>query len=120
VGVDWGVTLRGEDRVVGLCGCYGWDRENRRVDIGYHMEPSLWGKGYATEAARAIVGWCFDNLNVHRVQADCTEGNIASERVMVKLGFTFEGLWRENCWEHGRFVNLKQFGLLRREWAIGG
>jgi RimJ/RimL family protein N-acetyltransferase len=114
--VQWGITLRGDDHLIGQCGCYGWDRANRRVDIGYHLMPSHWGKGYATEAARAAIGWCFDNLDVHRIQADCTDGNIASERVMLKCGFKYEGTWRESCWEHGRFVDIKQFGLLRREF----
>ncbi|MBK8020030.1 MAG: GNAT family N-acetyltransferase [Chloroflexi bacterium] len=116
-GVDWAITRKGEDAAIGMCGAYGWDRENRRVDIGYHVQPSFWGQGYATEAARAIIQWCFDRLDVHRVQADCTEGNDASERVMIKCGFTQEGIWRESCWEHGRFVNIKQYGLLRREFA---
>jgi ribosomal-protein-alanine N-acetyltransferase len=115
--VPWGVTLSDDDHVIGHCGWYAWDRANRRVDIGYHLMPSHWGKGYATEAARAVIGWCFDNLDVHRIQADCTDGNIASERVMLRCGFRHEGTWRESCWEHGRFVDIKQFGLLRREFT---
>lgn len=114
---NWGITLQGEDRLIGMCGTYEWDRENRHVDIGYHLLPSRWGKGYATEATRAIIRWCFDTLDVHRIQADCTDGNIASERVLLKCGFKVEGLWRESCWEHGRFVNIKQFGLLRSEYG---
>ncbi len=114
--VDWGITLKGMDRLIGMCGCYQWDKENRKVDIGYHLMPSHWGQGYATEAARAMIGWAFENLDVHRIQADCTDGNVASERVLLNCGFTVEGLWRESCWEHGRFVDIKQFGLLRREF----
>jgi [ribosomal protein S5]-alanine N-acetyltransferase len=53
---------------------------------------------------------------VHRIQADCTDGNVASERVMLKCGFTYEGTWRQACWDHGRFVDIKQFGLLRRDY----
>ncbi len=117
-GVNWGLTLHNDDRLIGQCGCHAWDRDNRRVDIGYHLMPLHWGRGYATEATRAIVGWCFDRLDVHRVQGDCTDGNIASERVMLKCGFRHEGVWRESCWEHGRFVDIKQFGLLRREFRV--
>jgi [ribosomal protein S5]-alanine N-acetyltransferase len=115
--VQWGITLPSSDSLIGMCGNYGWDRENRYVDIGYHILPSQWGKGYATEAARAIIGWTFDHFDVHRIQADCTDGNIGSERVLLKCGFKVEGLWRERCWEHGRFVDIKQFGLLRREFT---
>lgn len=115
-GVNWGITLLDDASLIGHCGNYGWDQSNRYVDIGYHIAPAFWGQGYATEAAQAIVAWCFDHLNVHRVQADCTDGNLGSERVLLKCGFEVEGVWRESCWEHGRFVDIKQFGLLRHEF----
>lgn len=120
MGLQWAVTLHGQDAVIGTCGFYQWDRENRHVDIGYHIAHAWWGHGYATEAAHAMLHWCFEHLDVHRIQADCTDGHLASERVMLKCGFRFEGLWRESCWEHGRFVDIKQFGLLRREYQQVG
>lgn len=115
-GLRWGITLRGEDNVIGTCGFHFWERENRRCDIGYDLIPTYWKRGYITEAAHAMVRWCFENLNLHRIQADCTAGNLGSERVLEKVGFTHEGTWRESCFEHGRFVNIKQYGLLRREY----
>lgn len=121
--INWGITLKDDaaDRVIGTCGNHGWDRGDRKVDIGYQIIQPLWGRGYATEAARAVIAWTFEHFKVHRIQADCTEGNIASEAVMLKCGFTYEGTWRESCWEHGRFVNIRQFGLLRREFdAVSG
>jgi RimJ/RimL family protein N-acetyltransferase len=117
--VQWAITLHGDDRLIGMCGTHAWDRPNRHVDIGYYVLPSHWGRGYATEATRALTRWCFDHLGVHRIQADCTDGNTASERVLLRCGFTLEGVWRESCWEHGRFVDIKQFGLLRHEHAAG-
>ena len=114
-GLNWGITLHGDDRMIGMCGTDDWNRTDRHVDIGYSLRPSHWGHGYATEAARALVDWCFDQLAVHRIQADCTDGNSASEHVLLKCGFKVEGIWRESCWEHERFVDIKQFGLLRRE-----
>ena len=116
-GLNWAITLPRDDKLIGTCGAYHWHRSDRHIDIGYHVAQAHWGKGYATEAARAIIGWCFDNLDVHRIQADCTDGHIASERVMLKCGFSLEGVWRESCWEHERFVDIKQFGLLRREFG---
>ncbi len=115
-GVQWAFTLRETGQVIGTGGTYAWDQSDRHVDIGYHILPSHWGQGHATEATRAMLGWCFDALKVHRVQADCTDGNLGSERVLLKCGFQVEGLWRESCWEHGRFVNIKQFGLLEHEF----
>lgn len=114
--VTWAITVQGQPRLIGMCGNYAWEKEHRRADIGYHILPSQWGKGYATEAAHAILAWTFEHFDLHRIQADTTSGNIASERVMLKCGFQLEGVWREQCWEHGRFVDIKQFGLLRREY----
>lgn len=115
-GVQWAFTLRGSGQVIGTGGTYAWERGDRHVDIGYHILPSHWRQGYATESTRAMLGWCFGALAVHRVQADCTEGNLGSEGVLLNCGFQVEGIWRERCWEHGRFVNIKQFGLLEHEF----
>jgi [ribosomal protein S5]-alanine N-acetyltransferase len=114
--LQWAITLRETGRWIGTCGNIGWDRENRHIEIGYNILPADWGHGYATEATHAMLRWSFENMDLHRIQADCTEGNIASERVMLKCGFKLEGIARESCWEHGRFVNIKRFGLLRREY----
>ena len=87
----------------------------RRNGQGYlqkDCEPIYKGR---TDAAWAMFGWLRANVELHRIQADCTGGNIASQRVMLKCGFTYEGTRREACWEHGRFVDIKQFGLLKRE-----
>lgn len=114
--IQWAITLLADDAtMIGTCGAYAWDRVNRRLDIGYQVRPDCWRRGYATEATQAMVAWLFPNLDLHRIQADCTSGHLASERVLTKCGFTLEGIWRESCWEHGRFVDIKQFGLLRLE-----
>jgi Acetyltransferases, including N-acetylases of ribosomal proteins len=119
-GIRWGLTLRdGDDTVIGTCGFHYWNRASRRADIGYDLHPAYWRQGYMSEAVRMLLGWCFDNLNLHRIQADCTSGNIASERLLEKMGFTLEGIWREHTFEHGRFVDIKQYGLLRREFLPG-
>jgi ribosomal-protein-alanine N-acetyltransferase len=120
-GVEWAITLPAEGgRFIGITGWGDWNRTDRRVDMGWAIQRQHWGRGYATEAARAVIAWCFGNLDVHRVTADCTDGNIASETVMRKCGFTHEGTFRESCWEHGRFVDIKYFGLLRSEWEALG
>jgi ribosomal-protein-alanine N-acetyltransferase len=116
-GLRWAITFHGQNILIGTCGFHFWSPEHRRCDIGYDLNAAYWGRGYTTEIARAVVGWCFENLNLHRVQADCTEGNIGSERVLEKVGFKLEGVWRENTFEHGRFVNITQYGLLRREFV---
>jgi ribosomal-protein-alanine N-acetyltransferase len=112
----WGISMRDDDTLIGTCDLYEWNRRHRFINLGYILHPSVWGKGIATEVSREMIRWAFANLDIHRIQADITEGNLASENVLLKCGFTVEGVWRESCWEHERFVNIKQFGLLRREF----
>lgn len=116
--VQWAFISLDDNRFIGTGGNHAWDRNDRRMDIGYNILSKYWGNGYATEATHAIIKWSFENMNLHRIQADCTDGNIASERVMLKCGFKFEGTSRQSCWEHGRFVDIKRFGLLRHEYFI--
>jgi ribosomal-protein-alanine N-acetyltransferase len=114
--VQWAFASREDNRFIGTGGNHAWDKHDRHIEIGYNILPKYWGKGYATEATHAIIKWSFENMNLHRIEADCTDGNIASERVMLKCGFKFEGISRQSCWEHGRFVDIKRFGLLRHEY----
>lgn len=115
----WAITVPDSptpDKLIGTCGFHVWEQVHRRCDIGYELNSAYWGRGYMTEIVHGLVRWCFENLDLHRVQADCTDGNMGSQRVLEKVGFTLEGIWRENCFEHGRFVSLRQYGLLRREY----
>lgn len=117
IAIDWAVTRADTGEMIGMCGVHKWNPECRSIELGYNIAIPYWGQGYATEAAHGILQWAFDALDLHRIQANCTDGNLASERVLLKLGFKVEGLFRESCWEHGRFVDIKYFGLLRREYV---
>jgi ribosomal-protein-alanine N-acetyltransferase len=119
-GLRWGITLRDADTVIGTCGLHQWHPKNRCAEIGYELHPAHWRQGYMTEVVHALVRWGFDNLNLHRIQAVCVVGNVGSARVLEKVGFTLEGVWREASFEHGRFVDLEQYSLLRREYLPDG
>lgn len=83
------ITTQSDDRVVGMIDC---DRTGRGVSIGYALERSAWGRGYATEAVRAVVGWALSNDEVFRVWTSVAVDNTASQRVLEKAGMTKEGL----------------------------
>jgi RimJ/RimL family protein N-acetyltransferase len=84
--------------------------------LGYCLGEATWGHGYATEAARALLQWAFDTLDLNRVQAQTDTRNLASARVLEKLGFVREGTLREDCVVNGDVSDSWVFGLLRREW----
>jgi RimJ/RimL family protein N-acetyltransferase len=65
--------------------------------LGYIFHPDVQGQGYCTEGAKALMDYAFHELGAHRVQARCNPENVASYRVMEKVGFKKEGLLRKRC-----------------------
>ena len=88
----------------------------RSASLGYCFGEAAWGHGYATEAARALLGWAFDSMDLNRVQAEADTRNVASARVLEKLGFVLEGTLREDIVVDGVVSDSWVYGLLRREW----
>jgi RimJ/RimL family protein N-acetyltransferase len=92
--------------------------ENYRIaEIGYGVARRLWGQGFASEAARAVIAAAFHAYpELARVRATADAGNGASIRVMEKLGMTREGLLRQDRPCRGELIDSVVYGLLRREW----
>jgi ribosomal-protein-alanine N-acetyltransferase len=101
---------------VGWCGLSRWNPDYRSAALTYCLDDAAWGHGYATEAARALLRWAFDTLDLNRVQAETDTRNVTSARVLAKLGFVREGTLREDCVVNGEVSDSWVFGLLRREW----
>ncbi|MFC9646779.1 GNAT family N-acetyltransferase [Streptomyces mirabilis] len=101
---------------IGWCTLNRWNPDFRSASLGYCFDDAAWGHGYATEAARALLRWAFDTLDLNRVQAEADTRNVASARVLEKLGFLREGTLREDCVVNGEVSDSWVYGLLRREW----
>lgn len=91
------------------------DWQSRHADLGYGIHPDEEGNGYATEAADLCLTHAFDELGLHKVTAFVVEGNEASMRVLEKLGFEREGVFRDHVNSFGDYVDAHRFGLLRSE-----
>jgi RimJ/RimL family protein N-acetyltransferase len=86
------------------------------VDIGYTLfDPQQRRQDIMTEALSLCVDYLFQSTNIHRVQLIIAEGNIASERVAQKCGFTYEGMARQAMFTRGRHHDMKLYSLLRDE-----
>lgn len=86
--LGWGVWIvidKKSNVVIGDMGFKGGPNSEYAVEIGYGIVPSRRGKGYATEAAMALVEWAFTSEDVKKIVAECLEDNIASIRVLEKL-----------------------------------
>jgi [ribosomal protein S5]-alanine N-acetyltransferase len=109
------ITLAGDDTVIGSCAVRRKDGTEFEADIGYDLHPEYWGRGYATEAARAMIACGFEELGVHRISAWCIAEDIASVRVLEKAGLRREGCLRENEHFKDRWWDTLLFGILRDE-----
>jgi RimJ/RimL family protein N-acetyltransferase len=87
-----------------------------RAALGYWIGTPYWNKGFATEAARAVVDFAFSRRHLHRLTADHLAVNEASGRVMQKLGMVREGVLRSHISKWGEYHDLVCYGLLRTEW----
>jgi ribosomal-protein-alanine N-acetyltransferase len=101
---------------LGWCSLSRWSPDYRSASLGYCLGEAGWGRGYATEAAQSMLQWAFDSLDLNRVQAETDTRNLASARVLEKLGFVREGTLREDCVVNGDVSDSWVYGLLRREW----
>ena len=70
--------------------------------IGYILQKSAHGKGFATELSQALIKFGFNELNLHRIEATCDAENLASLKVLLKSGMKHEGIMRENLLAKGR------------------
>lgn len=101
---------------IGWCSLSRWDPVHRSASLGYCYDITAWGNGYATEAARELLRWAFEILDLNRVEAETDTRNLASARVLEKLGFVREGTRREDCVVNGEVSDSGVYGLIRREW----
>jgi RimJ/RimL family protein N-acetyltransferase len=115
-GARLAIDLAADDSFIGWCSISDWNRDFRCATLGYSLTDSAWGQGYATEAVRALLTWSFDALDLNRVEAETDTRNLASARVLEKVGFVREGTMREDCIVNGEVSDSWVFGLLRREW----
>jgi RimJ/RimL family protein N-acetyltransferase len=105
-----------DETFVGWCSLTRWNPSYRSAALGYCLRDEAWGHGYATEAARALLRWAFDTLDLNRVQAETDTRNVASARVLEKLGFLREGTLREDCIVNGEVSDSWVYGLIRSQW----
>jgi RimJ/RimL family protein N-acetyltransferase len=97
------VVLKETGRVIGGVGLRVSRPQHFAGDMGYVFNPRVWGRGYCTEAAGALLAFGLADLKLHRIYATCDPANRASARVLEKIGMKYEGRLRHYTWEKGRW-----------------
>ncbi|MCM3707007.1 MULTISPECIES: GNAT family N-acetyltransferase [Cytobacillus] len=110
------ITRKEDNGLIGLINITGAN-PNRRAEIGYWIGKPYWGKGYGTEACRAVVKYGFEELNHNRIYALAFTDNPGSWRIMEKSGMKHEGVLRQHAVRDGRQIDLTYYAILREEYT---
>ncbi|WP_407696589.1 GNAT family N-acetyltransferase [Shewanella goraebulensis] len=100
---------------VGLTGFYRESEVMNRAEIGYLISPNQQGLGYGTESLKAVIDWGVFQFNIKKFIGYCAVENVASAKVMIKSGFTQEGLLRANHMIGDQLIDEYIFGLLQSD-----
>ncbi len=115
--LPWAVADAATDALVGRVTLHHWDRDNRRAEIGFMLARAHWGRGVASEAVRAALGYGFGALGLHRVEADVDPENAASLTLLGRLGFRAEGHLAERWFTYGAWRDTVLLGLLASDYV---
>jgi len=108
------LLLKGSNEVVGSSGLHRIDWQSRKFEIGYWVRTSYAKQGYITEAVEAITNFAIHELQANRIEIRCDERNKSSSRVAERLGFTLEGILRnDKCDVNGTLRNTMIFSKVR-------
>lgn len=110
------VDLQASGVLIGEVSLIWRSADARQGEIGWIFDPAYQGRGYATEAARALLDLAFGPGDMHRVMARCDVRNLASSRLMERLGMRQEAHFREHAIFKGEWDEEYIYAILRREW----
>ncbi|MGM9647916.1 MAG: GNAT family N-acetyltransferase [Eubacteriales bacterium] len=113
---DWAIVEKSSGRMIGTCGFTRLAEKHHLGEVGYVLNPSYHGRGYATEAVQAIIAFGFETLELHRIEGRYMIENTPSRRVMERCGLSFEGVSRESMLVKGRYRDIGICALLRDEY----
>ena len=105
-----------EKEFIGLIGINIGRPVYRNAEIWFKLHSKHWNKGYATEVVNSILHFSFVDLKLHRIKAGCAVGNLASKKVLEKVGMTKEGLCRKNLPIRGEWVDNFEFAILETDF----
>jgi [ribosomal protein S5]-alanine N-acetyltransferase len=115
-GINWGITLKGNPKLLGVIGHYRIQPENFRSEIGYMILPEYQNKGITSEAINMVLDYGFNVLNFHSVEGVIDPENYASAKVLEKNGFVKEAHFVENVFWDGKFLDSVIYTLLKRNF----
>lgn len=112
----WGIFEKSSGECIGQVAYFLVDQKNHFGEIEYCVGKAFQGRGYATEATKAVIRYGFEKINFNKVQICVRPSNLPSKKVIDKCGFTYEGTLREYFYRNGKYEDRMYHSILRREW----
>ncbi|BBD64715.1 hypothetical protein NIES4072_16210 [Nostoc commune NIES-4072] len=109
-GIRWGIARKQDNVVIGSCG-FTWNPQEQSAEVGYELANTFWRQGIMTEAVRTILQFGFEQMGLRFIVAQVMLDNIASKKLLEKLGFQSQGVLKEYRFFKGQFHDLEQFVL---------
>lgn len=109
--INWGITLRDQNKVIGTIGFYRMKPEHHRAEVGYLLHNDFQNKGYMQEALEAVIEFGFTEMKLHAIEAVIDPRNARSEKILIKNGFVKEAYFKENFYFEGKFLDSAHYSL---------
>ena len=114
-GNEFAFVIFENDRMIGRIGVYKIDRQNKIGEIGYWIIEGAQGKGIITKSCQALIDYCFNELDLNRIEIKCGTKNIKSKTIPERLKFTQEGIIRQGELLYDKYIDLNLYALLKSE-----
>ena len=109
---EFAIVLKDENKVIGTLGFVDYNKYNSRAEIAFEMMEDYWNKGLMSEAVSVLLNIGFVDLNLNRIEAFIYPSNLASQRLVEKLGFQKEGLLKKRSFQRGKYRDMIIYGLV--------
>ena len=112
-----GIVTKKNDQLIGNTALGEVSSTSRCAALGIFIgDKDCWSQGYGTEALRLMLGYGFDQLNLHRIYLTVLEFNARAIHAYEKVGFKREGTFREHFYRNGKYHDVYYMGILEHEW----
>jgi [ribosomal protein S5]-alanine N-acetyltransferase len=112
LGIRWGIARKQDNVLIGSCG-FTWIKEANAAEIGYELSSQFWKQGIMSEALRSILHYGFENKGLDFVVAQVMLENLASKKLLEKLGFYSQGILKQQGFWKGKYHDLERFVLTK-------
>ena len=114
---DWAIVEKSSGRMIGTCGFTQLDLQHHVGEIGYVLNPTRHGRGYATEAVMRVLDYGFRELGLNRIEGRYMAENTPSRRVMERCGLSYEGVLRQSMLIKGVYRDIAICSIVYEEYA---